>query len=56
MEFSHPEINPLDLRFAISAGERVPPAGVPKDGNRADQWFLRGSLVIEASFGVSSPE
>jgi DNA invertase Pin-like site-specific DNA recombinase len=34
----------------------VPPAGVPKDGNRADQRFCTGSLVVESSFGLSAPE
>src|SRR5690348_13904589 len=28
----------------------VPPAGAPKDGNRADQRFQVGCLVVQASF------
>jgi hypothetical protein len=32
---------------------RVPPAGVPKDGNRLDQRFHTGSLVVEGRFGLT---
>jgi hypothetical protein len=30
----------------------VPPAGTPKDGNRADQGILAGNLVVEALFAL----
>lgn len=30
----------------------VPPAGLPKDGNRADQRIRTGSLVVEARLAL----
>jgi hypothetical protein len=40
----------ISVRAAALAGPR---AGVPKDGNRVDQRFHTGSLVVEGRFELT---
>ncbi|GHH32539.1 hypothetical protein GCM10017774_13600 [Lentzea cavernae] len=53
---SRPDLGEGTTLRVIVVRRAGPRAGVPKDGNRADQRFYAGSLVVESSFGLSAPE
>jgi hypothetical protein len=50
---AHSALHDMDVSPARCAFDS--PAGVPKDGNRADQRLHTSSLVVESTFGLSAP-